>query len=115
MLEPLEGMDDVKSLSVDKVLDHLNPVLETVAGLRSTIDDDKTLIGFCGAPWTVATYMIGGKGSPDQAAARLFALQHPDAFSELMDILVEASARYLVAQLKAGGADVVQIFVELGA
>ncbi len=109
LLEPLEGMDDVKSLSVDKVLDHLNPVLETVAGLRSTIDDDKTLIGFCGAPWTVATYMIGGKGSPDQAAARLFALQHPDAFSELMDILVEASARYLVAQLKAG-ADVVQIF-----
>lgn len=109
LLEPLEGMDDVKALSVDKVLDHLKPVLETVSGLRATIDDDKTLIGFCGAPWTVATYMIGGKGSPDQAAARLFALQQPEAFAALMDILVEASARYLVAQFKAG-ADVVQVF-----
>ncbi|WP_343251116.1 uroporphyrinogen decarboxylase [Maritalea myrionectae] len=109
LLEPLEGMDDVKALSVDRVLDHLNPVLETVSGLRSTIDDDKTLIGFCGAPWTVATYMIGGKGSADQAAARLFALQQPEAFTALMDVLVEASAQYLIAQFKAG-ADVVQIF-----
>ncbi|WP_425462430.1 uroporphyrinogen decarboxylase [Maritalea mobilis] len=109
LLEPIQGMDDLKQFSVENVLDHLQPVLETVSGLRSKIDDDKTLIGFCGAPWTVATYMIGGKGSPDQAAARIFALQQPEAFAHLMDMLVEASARYLIAQFKAG-ADVVQIF-----
>ncbi len=109
LLEPIQGMDDLKQFSVENVLDHLQPVLETVSGLRSKIDDDKTLIGFCGAPWTVATYMIGGKGSPDQAAARIFALQQPEAFAQLMDMLVEASARYLIAQFKAG-ADVVQIF-----
>ena len=70
---------------------------------------DKTLIGFCGSPWTVATYMIGGRGSTDQAAARLFALRHPEAFAALIDILVETSIDYLVAQFEAG-ADVVQLF-----
>ncbi|WP_316357413.1 uroporphyrinogen decarboxylase [Devosia sp.] len=90
-------------------LDHLAPVLETVRRLRAAIAPDKTLIGFCGSPWTVATYMIGGKGSPDQAAARLFALRHPEAFAALLDVLVKTSIDYLVAQLEAG-ADVVQLF-----
>ena len=70
---------------------------------------NKTLIGFCGAPWTVATYMLGGRGSSDQAVARRFALREPEAFAGLIDVLIEASIRYLVAQLRAG-ADVVQIF-----
>jgi uroporphyrinogen decarboxylase len=91
------------------MIDRLQPVMETVDRVSSALSPDKTLIGFCGGPWTVATYMIGGRGSPDQAAARLFALQDPEAFARLIDILVEASARYLVAQLKAG-ADMVQIF-----
>lgn len=90
-------------------LEHLAPVLETVRRLRVALAPDKTLIGFCGSPWTVATYMIGGKGSPDQAAARLFALRHPEAFRQLIDVLVETSIRYLAAQLNAG-ADVVQLF-----
>jgi uroporphyrinogen decarboxylase len=90
-------------------LDHLAPVLETVRRLRATLVPDKTLIGFCGSPWTVATYMIGGRGSPDQAAARLFALRHPEAFAQLIDILVATSVDYLVAQFEAG-ADVVQLF-----
>ena len=90
-------------------LDHLAPVLETVRRLRAALAPDKTLIGFCGSPWTVATYMIGGRGSSDQAAARLFALRHPQAFAALIDILVETSINYLVAQLQAG-ADVVQLF-----
>jgi uroporphyrinogen decarboxylase len=90
-------------------LDHLAPVLETVRRLRAALPPQKTLIGFCGSPWTVATYMIGGKGSPDQAAARLFALRHPEAFASLLDILVETSINYLVAQFEAG-ADVVQLF-----
>ncbi len=69
----------------------------------------RTLIGFCGAPWTVATYMVAGQGTADQAPARAFALAQPGAFQTLIDRLVEASADYLVAQL-AAGVDVVQIF-----
>jgi len=109
VLEPIENAEDLAKLEVSKVLDHLNPVLETVKGLRSSLDENKTLIGFCGAPWTVATYMLGGRGSPDQAKARLFALAEPELFQQLMDMLVEASAEYLLAQFDAG-ADVVQIF-----
>ncbi|MGB3338216.1 MAG: uroporphyrinogen decarboxylase [Devosia sp.] len=90
-------------------LERLEPVLETLRRLRAALEPHKTLIGFCGSPWTVATYMIGGRGSPDQAAARLFALRHPEAFEGLMDVLVETSINYLVAQLEAG-ADVVQLF-----
>ncbi|MFB9140791.1 uroporphyrinogen decarboxylase [Maritalea porphyrae] len=109
ILKEIETAEDLAKLDVSKVLDHLAPVLETVRGVRAGIDEDKTLIGFCGAPWTVATYMLGGRGSPDQAKARLFALAQPDLFQKLMDILVDASAEYLLAQLDAG-ADVVQIF-----
>lgn len=107
-LEPI-GPDGLGKLRPDAFLDHLAPVLETVGRVKENLASDKTLIGFCGSPWTVATYMIAGRGSTDQAAARLFALQHPDAFAQLMDILVEASIRYLVAQFRAG-ADVVQLF-----
>jgi len=109
---PVLAALDVKELPAmaeKNVLPHLAPVLETVARVREALEPEKTLIGFCGAPWTVATYMIGQRGSPDQAAARLFALREPDAFSALMDILVEASVDYLVAQFEAG-VDVVQIF-----
>src|SRR5581483_5485561 len=66
-------------------------------------------LGFCGAPWTVATYMIAGRGTPDQAPARLFAYARPDSFATLIDILVDTSSRYLVEQIRAG-AEAVQIF-----
>ena len=68
-----------------------------------------TFLGFCGAPWTVATYMVAGRGTPDQAPARLFAYRHPEAFARLIDILVDASVHYLVRQFDAG-VDAVQIF-----
>ena len=107
----LEALDEktIERLEPQGALEHLAPVLETVRRLRATLPADKTLIGFCGAPWTVATYMLGGRGSPDQWVARKFALEHPAAFDRLMDILVETSIDYLAAQLEAG-ADVVQIF-----
>ena len=107
----LEALDEksIGLLKPERVLDHLTPVLETVRRLRAALAPEKTLIGFCGSPWTVATYMIGGRGSTDQAAARLFALRYPHAFTQLMDILVQTSIDYLVAQFKAG-ADVVQLF-----
>lgn len=109
LLDPV-SVDSIARLGKDKSpLEHLAPVLETVRRLRAALAPDKTLIGFCGSPWTVATYMIGGRGSPDQAAARLFALRHPEAFRALLDVLVMTSIDYLVAQFEAG-ADVVQLF-----
>jgi uroporphyrinogen decarboxylase len=89
--------------------EHLAPVYETVRRLRAALPSETTLIGFCGAPWTVATYMIAGHATPDQAPARLFAFRHPEAFAALLDLLADFSASYLVRQIEAG-ADVVQIF-----
>jgi uroporphyrinogen decarboxylase len=108
LLEPVSA-ETIGVLKPERVRDHLAPVLETLSRVKAVLAPEKTMIGFCGAPWTVATYMIGGRGSPDQAAARLFALTQPEAFAALIDILVEASIDYLVAQFEAG-ADVVQIF-----
>ena len=107
----LDAVDEhsIASLRPERALEHLAPVLETLRGLKAALLPQKTLIGFCGSPWTVATYMIGGRGSTDQAAARVFALRHPQAFAALMDILVATSIDYLVAQF-AAGADVVQLF-----
>jgi uroporphyrinogen decarboxylase len=107
-LEPLDeaGID---GLEMERATDHLAPVIETVRRVRAAIRPETTLIGFCGSPWTVATYMIGGRGSSDQAAARLFSLRHPEAFQRLIDKLVATSVNYLAAQL-AAGADVVQLF-----
>jgi uroporphyrinogen decarboxylase len=108
VLEPITP-EGLARMHVETVLPHLRPVLETVQRVRETLAPEKTLIGFCGSPWTVATYMIAGRGSPDQARARLFALTQPEVFAALIDLLVEASIAYLVAQLRLG-ADVVQLF-----
>jgi uroporphyrinogen decarboxylase len=108
LLEPVTA-ETLTQLKPERVLGHLAPVFEILQRLRLALPPEKTLIGFCGSPWTVATYMIGGRGSTDQAAARLFALRHPEAFKALIDILVNVSIDYLVAQFEAG-ADVVQLF-----
>lgn len=99
----------ILALKQDGVIAHLAPVMETVRRLREELPIETTLLGFCGAPWTVATYMIAGHGTPDQAPARLFAYRHPEAFEHLLMLLAEISAEYLVAQIDAG-ADAVQIF-----
>ena len=87
----------------------LAPVYETIRLVRQSLAAPVTLLGFCGAPWTVASYMIAGQGTPDQAPARLFAYEDRDGFAALIDILVDASAGYLIRQLQAG-AEAVQIF-----
>lgn len=107
-LDPID-VDGIEALDGRPVADHLRPVIETVARLRRELPTETALLGFCGAPWTVATYMIAGHGTPDQAPARLFAYRHPEAFDALLVLLAELSADYLVAQLDAG-ADAVQIF-----
>lgn len=107
-MDPIDEAE-IRALSPEGVTEHLKPVMETVAKLRAELPAETTLLGFCGAPWTVATYMIAGHGTPDQAPARLFAYRYPQAFEHLLSFLAEVSADYLVAQIDAG-ADAVQIF-----
>ena len=84
-------------------------MFEALRRVRRELDPKIALIGFCGAPWTVATYMVAGQGTPDQAPARMMAYRHPEAFAKIIDAIVENSIQYLLGQLKAG-ADVLQIF-----
>ncbi|MCT4655620.1 MAG: uroporphyrinogen decarboxylase [Cohaesibacter sp.] len=107
-LDPITPAEIAK-LDPEKVLTGLTAVFEAVESIRAALPDETTFLGFCGAPWTVATYMIAGHGTPDQAPARLFARREPEAFKALIDVLVEASILYLIKQLKCG-ADAVQIF-----
>jgi uroporphyrinogen decarboxylase len=92
-------------------LDHdvLAPVYEAVRLIRAKLPAETTLLGFCGAPWTVATYMVAGQGTDDQGPARLFAYRDPEGFQVLIDRLVDVSVDYLSRQIDAG-ADAVQIF-----
>jgi uroporphyrinogen decarboxylase len=108
-LEPL--MDAGALLAVRGDVDGkiLAPIYETVRRVKTQLDAHTALIGFCGAPWTVATYMIAGQGTADQAPAKHLAAREPKAFQYLIDVLVDASVDYLARQLKAG-ADTVQIF-----
>ncbi|MBZ8133528.1 uroporphyrinogen decarboxylase [Afifella sp. IM 167] len=107
-LEPIDPAR-IGEFAGKDVVGALAPVIETVGRLREELPSETTLLGFCGAPWTVATYMVAGTGTSDQGPARRLSLGDPEAFGQLMDILVEASTAYLVAQLEAG-ADAVQIF-----
>ncbi|MER9871950.1 uroporphyrinogen decarboxylase [Mesorhizobium sp. M0195] len=108
LLTPITAVE-IEALDGETFHVNLEPVYETVRRLRARLPDETTLIGFCGAPWTVATYMIAGHGTPDQAPARLFAYREPAAFLRLLKVLADHSAAYLIRQIEAG-ADVVQIF-----
>ncbi len=108
LMTPIDA-DEIFWLETAGAAERLEPVYETVRLLREQLPDETTLLGFCGAPWTVATYMIAGHGTPDQAPARLFAYRFPEAFEKLLNDLADVSADYLIAQIEAG-ADAVQIF-----
>ncbi|WP_035720645.1 uroporphyrinogen decarboxylase [Bradyrhizobium sp. ARR65] len=108
-LGPLDTPDKIGQLAREADFKKLEPVFEALRRVRGALASDVALIGFCGAPWTVATYMVAGHGTPDQAPARLLAYRHPDAFSKIIDALVENSVHYLLGQLEAG-ADALQIF-----
>jgi uroporphyrinogen decarboxylase len=108
-LEPIGDAVGLARLRREPNWSRLAPVFEALDRLKTALPKEVALIGFCGAPWTVASYMIAGRGTPDQAPARLFAYRHPDLFAALIDRLVAASADYLGRQL-AAGAEAVQIF-----
>ena len=105
----LTPLTDPATLSFANFESHLAPVYKALEGLRAALPAEKAVLGFCGAPWTLATYMIAGRGGAEQWRARTFAAREPDAFAALIDTLVEACTRHLVRQVRAG-ADALQIF-----
>jgi uroporphyrinogen decarboxylase len=93
----------------EMIHDTLNPVYETVRILRRELPEETTLIGFAGAPWTVATYMIAGRGTPDQGPAHALKEENRALFEAILERLTESTIDYLSAQIDAG-AEVVKIF-----
>ena len=108
-LKPVNDGKAIAGLDKSNAAKALAPVYETIGRVVAELPKNVPLIGFCGAPWTVATYMVEGGGSKEQASARLFAYRGRATFQRLIDLLVESSADYLVGQVKAG-ASVLQIF-----
>jgi len=108
-LNPIESAADFAKLREELDWRRLEPVFETIGRVKSQLPIGAALIGFCGAPWTVASYMIAGRGTPDQAPARLLAYREPELFAALIDRLADVSADYLARQIGAG-VEAVQIF-----
>lgn len=108
-LEPLQGAGDLVSLDPGRIEERLQPVFATLGRLQKSLPAETTLIGFAGAPWTVASYMIEGGSSRDFLKAKRWAYGDPEGFARLIGLLVEATAGYLIAQVEAG-AEVLQIF-----
>ncbi len=108
-LQPITDDYGLKQLDMNATPEKFEIVYETVERIKDSLPDDVALIGFCGAPWTVATYMIAGQGTKDQEPTRMFAYKNPETFQRLIDILVETSAQYLIGQIEAG-AEALQIF-----
>ncbi len=112
-LNPLRGSSDFSVLNFSKFQQILSPVHEAISLTKTSLKkegfESTALIGFCGAPWTVACYMVEGGGSRDFINVKKLAFQDEKAFSELIEILVESSAQYLIDQINAG-VEAVQIF-----
>jgi uroporphyrinogen decarboxylase len=108
-LEPMRDGKDLARLDPSAAEGRFCRVYEILERVVPNLPQGVPVIGFCGAPWTVATYMVEGGGSKDQVRARLWAYRDPASFQRLIDLLVEVSIGYLLGQVKAG-ASVLQIF-----
>ena len=108
LMDPI-APEAIASLDSSNMHTHLAPVYETVRRLRAELPAETTLLGFCGAPWTVATYMIAGRGTPDQGPAHALKAENRALFEKIIDRLTEGTIDYLTEQVKAG-AEVVKIF-----
>ena len=109
LLDPITDRAGISALKTDGVLDHLVPVFETLTRLRRELPDETALIGFAGAPWTLAFYMIEGRGGVDGGKLKRMAYGQPEDFAALMAVLEEALVAYLCRQVEAG-AEVLQLF-----
>lgn len=108
-LNKLKTSEDINNLNDTKLVKYLEPVYESLSIVRKKLSSDKALIGFAGAPWTLASYMLEGGSSKNFAISKEFALNNPKAFSVLIDKLIGAVAKHLIMQIHAG-ADIVQLF-----
>ncbi len=95
--------------SLQAVPQRLAPIYDTVSRVKALLPADKTLLGFAGSPWTVATYMVAGEGSRDQHETRAMAYRDPAAFQAIIDAIVAVTVEYLAGQV-AAGAEAVQLF-----
>jgi len=109
VLEPIADPAAIADWDGERFIAHLQPVFETVERLATAIPAETALIGFAGAPWTVAVYMVEGRGGSDFSAIRGWAASDPGTFSKLIDVLVDATAVYLARQVRHG-AEAVQLF-----
>lgn len=108
-LQPLDPALQFSELHHEIDLERVGPVFEAIRRIKSSLPAETTFLGFCGAPWTVASYMIAGKGTPELAPSRLLAYRNPLYVQQLIDRLVDASIAYLNKQAEAG-VDALQIF-----
>jgi uroporphyrinogen decarboxylase len=107
-MEPVSGVEGLEQRE-DMWAGKLAPVYEALGRVRKELDSATALLGFAGAPWTLATYMAEGRGSADQQAAKRWAYRDPESFGRLIDLLADCVAFHLIGQLETG-ADAVQIF-----
>ena len=108
-LEPIHDVQGLSRLSTHGLLEILQPVYETVRRVREDLPEEVALIGFAGAPWTVASYMIEGGSSRKFETAKGWAETAPEDFARLIDLLIDATSDHLIAQVEAG-AEVLQLF-----
>lgn len=109
VLSPIANQKDFETLSLDSFEPHLSKVYEAIKNVSSALPEKKCLIGFCGSPWTLASYMVQGKSSKDFSTVRQIALNDKDFFTSLMALLVKAVCRHAKKQIEAG-AQVIQLF-----
>ena len=109
VLEPLRSADDIARLRPEGAIERLAAVYQTVAGVAAALPNETALIGFAGAPWTVAAYMVEGHGSRDFLIAKGFGMAQPELFDRILDIVTKTTIDHLSAQI-AAGAEAVQLF-----
>ena len=109
VLRPIQSVDDLGAFDAQGLREYLAPIYQAIGQVKTALPARTALIGFCGAPWTVAAYMIEGGSSTQYERLKGMAYGRPDEFQRLIDRLVTAITTHLVAQVDAG-ADVLQIF-----
>ncbi len=110
LLDPVKNKKDIERISdLTQIHEKLFPVYETIKKLKKQLPKDVPLIGFAGAPWTLATYLINGKGEQGSLTAKRFLIENNKEFEEIINLLTDATIEYLIMQIKSG-ADVIKIF-----
>jgi uroporphyrinogen decarboxylase len=112
VLEPISDIKEIRKLNIKSLYENLRPVYSSVRQISAKLKDfpnNPALIGFAGAPWTVATYMVEGGSSKDYQKTKKWAYKSPDEFSLLIDLLIDATSEHLINQINSG-AEIIQIF-----